>query len=85
MLALLHAHGVDPASWPADVRRGAVGASATRTGTYRSLFGLDAAGYRSHAVHGSGRTYMETNCYTDIIIELLHGRGDEPLAVLGCR
>ena len=58
--------------------------SATRTGTYRSLFGLDAAGYRSHAVHGSGRTYMETNCYTDIIIELLHGRGDEPLAVLGC-
>ncbi|MGA3360446.1 MAG: DUF1839 family protein [Solirubrobacteraceae bacterium] len=58
--------------------------SATRTGTYRSLFGLDADGYRSHAVHGSGRTYMETNCYTDIIIELLHGRGDEPLAVLGC-
>ena len=58
--------------------------SATRTGTYRSLFGLDAAGYRPHAVHDSGRTYMETNCYTDIIIELLHGRGDEPLAALGC-
>jgi hypothetical protein len=58
--------------------------SATRTGTYRSLFELDAAGYQAHAVHGSGRTYMETNCYTDIIIELLHGRGDEPLAVLGC-
>jgi hypothetical protein len=58
--------------------------SATRTGTYRSLFGLDAAGYRPHAVHDSGRTYMESNCYTDIIIELLHGRGDEPLAALGC-
>jgi hypothetical protein len=58
--------------------------SATRTGTYRSLFGLDAASYVSHAVHHSGRTYMETNCYTDIIIELLHGRGDEPLAALGC-
>jgi hypothetical protein len=58
--------------------------SATRTGTYRSLFELDAAGYQPHAVHGSGRTYTESNCYTDIIIELLHGRGDEPLAVLGC-
>ncbi len=58
--------------------------SATRTGTYRSLFELDAAGYQPHAVHRSGRTYMETNCYTDIIIELLHARGDEPLAALGC-
>jgi hypothetical protein len=35
-------------------------------------------------VHGSDRTYAESNCYTDIIIELLHGRGDEPLAALGC-
>jgi len=58
--------------------------TATRTGTYRSLFELDAGSYRPHAVHGPGRTYLETNCYTDIIIELLHGRGDEPLAALGC-
>ena len=58
--------------------------TATRTGTYRSLFELDAGSYRSHAVHGPGRTYLETNCYTDIIIELLHARGDEPLAALGC-
>ncbi len=58
--------------------------STTRTGAYRSLLGLDAATYRPHAVHGSDRTYMESNCYTDIIIELLHGRGDEPLAALGC-
>ena len=28
-------------------------------------------------------TYTETNCYTDILIELLHARGDEPLAALG--
>ena len=61
------------------------GMSATaRTGAYRSLFNLDASTYQPHAVHGPGRTYVETNCYTDIIIELLHGRGDEPLAVLGC-
>ena len=30
------------------------------------------------------RTYRETNCYTDILIELLHARGDEPLAAMGC-
>ena len=58
--------------------------STTRTGTYRSLWGLDAQTYQVHAVHGPGRTYSETNCYTDIIIELLHGHGDEPLAALGC-
>ena len=29
------------------------------------------------------RTYPETNCYTDILVELLHARGDEPLAALG--
>jgi hypothetical protein len=35
-------------------------------------------------VHGPDRTYTESNCYTDIIIELVHARGDEPLAALGC-
>jgi hypothetical protein len=49
-----------------------------------SLTGLDPATYRSHALHESGRTYAETNCYTDILIELLHARGVEPLAALGC-
>ncbi|HLW96113.1 MAG TPA: DUF1839 family protein [Solirubrobacteraceae bacterium] len=56
--------------------------AATATG-YRSLFGIDAAGYVPHAVHGPSRTYQESNCYTDIVIELLHARGDEPLAALG--
>ncbi|MGH2850636.1 MAG: DUF1839 family protein [Solirubrobacteraceae bacterium] len=58
--------------------------SATRTSTYRSLFDLDTATYQPHAVHGAGRTYLETNCYMDIMIELLHAHGDEPLAALGC-
>ncbi len=48
-----------------------------------SLLGLDPATYRPHAVHGSGRAYTDTNCYADILIELLHARGDEPLAVMG--
>src|SRR5271170_6023920 len=58
--------------------------SAVRTDTYRSLFDLDARTDQPHPVHGPGRTYLETNCYTDIIVELLHARGDEPLAALGC-
>ena len=37
-----------------------------------------------HAVHqATDRTYVETNCYTDVLIELLHARGDEPLAAIG--
>jgi hypothetical protein len=49
-----------------------------------SLTGLDPAHYSSHALHSTARTYSETNCYTDILIELLHARGLEPLAAMGC-
>ncbi len=55
----------------------------TSTAGLVSLFGHDPATYRPHAVHAGGQTYHETNCYTDILIELLHAHGDEPLAVLG--
>jgi hypothetical protein len=48
-----------------------------------ALFGLDPASYRRHWLHGGERTYPETNCYTDLLIELVHARGDEPLAILG--
>jgi hypothetical protein len=48
-----------------------------------SLLGADPASYEPHAVHAAGRTYIETNCYTDILVELLHARGDEPLAAMG--
>ena len=54
------------------------------TATAASLFGLDTGSYQPHPVHGPDRTYIESNCYTDVIVELLHGRGDEPLAALGC-
>jgi len=49
-----------------------------------SLLGLDPAVYRSHPLHAPERTYVETNCYTDILIELLHARGLEPLAAMSC-
>jgi hypothetical protein len=57
--------------------------SATRTGLV-SLFGLDPRAYTPHALHSAERSYPETNCYTDILIEFLHARGDEPLAMMGC-
>ncbi len=49
-----------------------------------SLLELDPPAYRAHSVHAPERTYAETNCYTDILIELLHARGEEPLAAMGC-
>lgn len=56
--------------------------SATTAGLV-CLFGHDPATYVPHAVHAGGHTYHETNCYTDVLIELLHARGDEALAALG--
>lgn len=49
----------------------------------QTLFGHDPATYRPHPVHADERTYPETNCYTDLLVELLHAHGDEPLAALG--
>jgi Domain of unknown function (DUF1839) len=38
--------------------------------------------HRCHPIHASGRVWDETNCYLDVIIELLHAFGHEPLAAL---
>ncbi|MDX6657819.1 MAG: hypothetical protein QOH62_2612 [Solirubrobacteraceae bacterium] len=57
--------------------------SSTQAAYSKALFGLDPASYAQHAVHTGERSYHETNCYSDIIIELLHARGDEPLAAMG--
>ncbi len=53
------------------------------TGGLVSLFGHDPATYRPHAIHTGERTYLETNCFTDIISELLHAGGHEPVASFG--
>lgn len=45
--------------------------------------GLEASGYRRHAVHAEDRLWVEKNCYVDVIIEMLHALGLEPLAALG--
>ncbi len=46
-----------------------------------SLTGRDVAGYQPHRLHASDRAYSETNCYADVLIELLHAAGYEPLAM----
>jgi hypothetical protein len=56
--------------------------TATATGGMVTLLGLDPATYRPHEIHVGERSYTETNCYSDILIELLHARGDEPLAAM---
>ncbi|MDQ6606217.1 MAG: DUF1839 family protein [Actinomycetota bacterium] len=48
-----------------------------------SLSGRDPEGYEPHLLHAAGRSYPETNCHTDVIIELLHACGYEPIAAFG--
>jgi uncharacterized protein DUF1839 len=43
---------------------------------------LDPASYRRHAIHGDGRVWPETNCYTDLLVEVIHALGREPAACL---
>ncbi|MDQ6839963.1 MAG: DUF1839 family protein [Actinomycetota bacterium] len=45
------------------------------------LLDLDAATYRRHPLHAGERDWSETNCYTDVWVELLHAWGSDPLAV----
>lgn len=48
-----------------------------------ALLGLEPERYMPHPIHRGDSVYPETNCYTDVIIELLHARGDEPLLAMG--
>ena len=43
---------------------------------------IDLPRYTPHALHSGDRAWTETNCYTDLWIELLHARGLDPLAML---
>ena len=46
------------------------------------LLSIDPATWRSHALHAPDRIWLETNCYVDVWIEVLHAFGLEPLAAL---
>ena len=43
---------------------------------------LDPGTYKRHPIHGEERTWAETNCYTDLLVEMLHGMGHDPVAML---
>lgn len=49
------------------------------TGPIRTL---DPAAFEPHVIHGEERRWAETNCYVDVLVELLHGLGFEPIAAL---
>jgi hypothetical protein len=44
---------------------------------------LRAAGYVRHSLHADDRLWVEKNCYVDVVIELVHALGLEPLAAMG--
>ena len=49
----------------------------------RRVIALDPRTYKRHALHtAEGRVWAETNCYVDVLIELIHALGHEPLAAL---
>lgn len=47
-----------------------------------TLLSLDAQAYENHVLHRGERAWLETNCYVDLWIELLHAYGYEPEAML---
>jgi hypothetical protein len=44
------------------------------------IFDLDANAYQPHALHAPDRNWTETNCWQDMMIELLHVLGLDPVA-----
>ncbi len=45
--------------------------------------GLDPATYGASWLHDPERRWPETNCYVDLLVEVLHATGHEPAAALG--
>lgn len=44
---------------------------------------LDPASYARHALHGGDRIWTESNCYSDLWVEVLHAMGLAPEAAFG--
>jgi len=47
-----------------------------------SSVSTESPAYVRHALHAEERTWAETNCYTDLLIELVHSMGHDPVAML---
>ena len=52
------------------------------TESRRQIAALDPGTFPRHRIHTGERDWAETNCYTDVMVEMLHGLGHEPLAML---
>lgn len=50
--------------------------------TVSVIAGLDPATYARHGLHDATRNWPETNCYVDLLIEVLGQRGHDPRAAL---
>lgn len=50
--------------------------------TVCAIEGLDPTSYERHALHDAARQWPETNCYVDLLIEVLARRGHDPRAAL---
>jgi hypothetical protein len=48
----------------------------------KTVLHLEPTTYVPHPLHSPDRAFPETNCYTDLWIDLLHGLGHEPTAML---
>ena len=46
------------------------------------IFDLDPATYEPHRLHAPDRNWTETNCWLDMMIEVLHVLGLDPVAAL---
>lgn len=49
----------------------------------KAIAGLDPASYRPHRLHDPERHWPQTNCYVDLLIEVMHATGHDPVAALG--
>lgn len=47
------------------------------------MLALDPATHRRHALHGPDRRWPQTNCWTDLWIEIVAALGNDPHAMLG--
>jgi hypothetical protein len=48
-----------------------------------AIAGLNPTTYRPHRLHDPERRWPQTNCYVDLLIEVMHATGHDPVAALG--
>ncbi|HAE99754.1 MAG TPA: DUF1839 domain-containing protein, partial [Methylophilaceae bacterium] len=49
----------------------------------QNIFALTPETYQPHALHCHDQNFRETNCYSDLVIEIINGLGLNAVACLG--